>query len=472
MSDNDTLIDGFGGSTAPELSAEELQKREQAFNKRVRKQIAVMMSPAKFKEAQRTDAARMLGEYGEPTSIPYLTKTYQNDKSKAVRQAAAHSLGMLKTLGETLTSGDAEMEALATEMIHNIILKNQLGRPARFSARGVRLLSFVLILIGVMVGVFALLQAPRVEDPTLVSLEQQLTRTAAVITPSAVPTSSDPEVLLGQFRDSYTALDSNSRILQSQLLTITRQQPQDCEVELAPSSQYSAPDVLTSIDRFDEAVVAFNVAEAALSPVQAAFRRSCSSDQSIPREEALTLSQQVVEAQRQLGLVAPILAAIGVSVPATPTLISVPTNTETPTETPTPTATVDAGVINTQILSMENVINDMVAARGKAILLQSYWQNVQGGSANDCLQMPPPAITADIIVDEKALALAPDLQSAADSLNSGLNVIRNSYTAFNSGCETNTLSQLVGTQIAAVQTAINSLNDAQTRLNDIKASLR
>ncbi len=469
--DNDELVAGFEGD-AEELTEEQFAQRQEAFNKRVKKQIAIMMSPTKFKDGQRADAARMLGEYGEPTSIPYLLKTYQSDKSKAVKQAAGESLGMLKALGNVLADDDPEMQSMGLEHVQNIILKNRLGKPARFSAGGLRRLSLLLILIAIVVGAVAFLIPQKEEDSTLVSLEEQITRTAAFTTPSATPTSNNPEVLLGYFRDAFTALDNDSRTLQAQLLIITRQQPQDCSVAFTPSAQYSTPDMLTSINQFPDAVTAYNAAEKLLSPIRTRFQESCASGQAIPRQEALTLSTQLVEAQKELVKIAPILGVIGVSVPATATLVSVPTNTPIPTETPIPTATIDPTEINNQILNMEGVLNDMTGPRGKATQLQNYWANVQAGNSGDCLQMPPPPVPGDVLVAPSALVVMPELQNATDSLNGALQIIRNSYTAFESGCNTDTLGQLVGSQIPAVQSALTGFTDAQTRLNDIRAQLR
>lgn len=467
---DDDLTAGFGA--APEvLSDEDSSLRQEQFNKRVKKQIAIMMSPKKFKNGQRADAARLLGEYGEPTSIPYLVKTAQNDNDSRVKAAARQSLGMLKALGSALDDPDTEVQAFAREMIGNVILKNQLGKAASPSISTRRRITFVLLLVALVVGGIAAILPPKVEDLTLVSLEVQLTRTAAVITPSVTPTSSDPNVLLGQFRDQFTALDNNSRTLQTQMLVITRQQTQDCSLVFEPNSAYITPDALNAIADFPTAVTAYNSAQTALAAVQARFTQSCQTNTAIERTESLTLSQQVVDAQRELGTVSGILTSIGIDVPATATLLNVPTNTPAPTETPIPTATLDAALVGAPIANMENILDEMEGQRGKNTLLLTYWQNVQQGSTGDCLQMPPPAIPNDVFISVDALALIPALQEVANTLNAGLIVTRNSWLAFNSGCDTRTLGDLVGAQIPNVQQAAANYASARTQLDAIQQQI-
>jgi hypothetical protein len=469
MSDNDELMAGMGGG----LSDAEIARREELFHKRVKKQVAIMMSPKKFNDSQRAAAARLLGEYGEPTSIPYLVKAYKSDKSKAVRQAAGESLGMLKALGEMVTSGDDDLRNAAVEVVTDIIVHNRLGRPSRVPAGAVRAFSLVLILLAVgVIGVTVALVPNPNTDPSLIPLEVRLTQTAAVITPPPSPTSSDPAVLIEQFRDLYATLDSESRVLQAQMLTITRQQPQDCSLVFSPTSQYALPEILTTRPGIEEAVAAYNSAEAIIARVRGAFQQSCRTQQAIPRQEALALSQELIDAQRTLAGVAPIFATLGVALPATPTAILVPTNTPEPTLEPTPTPTIDASAVRIQIRAMNTVVNEMLGPRGKATLLSVYWQNVAGGSTADCLQMPPPLVPGDIIVVEAASSVAPELVPLADSINQALAIIRNSYQAFDTGCSTNRLRQLVDTQLPVVQTAVAAFTDAQNRLTALQEQFR
>jgi hypothetical protein len=469
MSDGDELMAGVGGS----LTEDELARREALFHKRVKKQVAIMMSPKKFNDKQRAAAARLLGEYGEPTSIPYLVKAYRTDKSKAVRRAAGESLSMLKALGEMVTSDDEELRAAALEVVTNIIVYNQLGRPSRVSAGAVRAFSVVLIALALgVVGITVALVPNPNNDPSLIPLDVRLTQTAAVITPPPSPTSSDPVVLIEQFRDLYAALDADSRLLQAQMLTIVRQQPQDCSIVLRPTRPYDLPDILTTRPGIEEVAAAYNSAEAVIARVRGAFEQSCRTQQAIPRQEALALTQELIEAQRTLVEVAPIFSTLGVTLPPTPTAIPVPTNTLEPTLEPTPTETPDISSVRIQIRAMITVVNEMLGPRGKATLLSVYWQNVANGSTADCLQMPPPLVPGDIVVVPAAAELAPDLLPLADTINQALSIVRNSYQAFDAGCSTNRLRQLVDTQLPAVQSAVNALTDAQNRLNALQAQFR
>lgn len=469
MSDNDLLTaDSDGG-----LSDAELARREELFHKRVKKQVAIMMSPKKFNDKQRAAAARLLGEYGEPTSIPYLLKAYKSDKSRAVRNAAAESLGMLKALGEMVTSDDPELRQAAGEVVTEIVLYNRLGRPPRMPAGTVRAFSLVLMLLAVgVIGVAVAFVPNPNNDPSLIPMEVHLTQAAAAVTPSPTATSSDPVVLIEQFRDLYAALDAESRLLQAQMLVITRQQPQDCSLVFRAPGPYTLPEILTTRPGLDELVAAYNRAEAVIARVREAFQQSCRTQQAIPRQDALNLSQEIIEAQRILANAEPIFALLGVALPPTPTAILVPTNTVEPSPTPTPTPTPDPTAARVQIRAMGTILSEMLGPRGKATTLSVYWQNVAGGSTADCLQMPPPLVPNDIIVIEDAAEVVPDLVPLANAINQALGIIRNSYQAFNTGCNTNQLRQLVDSQLPLVQAAVSALTEAQARLNTLQEQLR
>lgn len=463
MSDNDQFTAGGGAA----LSDAEIARREELFHKRVKKQVAIMMSPKKFNDKQRAAAARMLGEYGEPTSIPYLLKAYKTDKSRAVRKAAEESLGMLKALGELVLSDDPELQQVAGEVVSDIVLYNRLGRPSRVPAGAVRAFSVLLILlaIGVVSVTVALVPNPN-NDPSLIPLEVHLTQTAAVITPPPTPTSSDPALLLEQFRDLYVTLDAESRVLQAQMLLIARQQPQDCTLIFRAPGPYTLPEILTTRPGIEELVATYNRAETTIARVRDAFQQSCRTLQPIPSQQALDLGRELIEAQRELSNAAPIFTTLGVELPPTPTAILVPTNTPEPSPTP------DFTAARVQIRSMSTLLNEMLGPRGKATLLNAYWQGAAGGASEGCLQMPPPLIPNDVIVVEAAADVLPELVPLAETINQALAIIRNSYQAFDTGCNTNRLRQLVDSQLPVTQSALNALTEVQARLNALQEQLR
>jgi hypothetical protein len=453
-----------------EFSPEQIERAEAAHLKRVKNNIAVMMSPKKFDAKKRLAAIRLLGELGEPSAIPYLVKIYKGEKDKQLQAAAKESLGMLKALNELLE--DSSKEDLVTEVVTNVVLRGKLGKRANPPARTLWMLALGLIgasvlFFGISLG---LSQTRNLDDERL---EVQITRTAAATTPSATPTSNNPEVLLNQFRDLYTGLDSDARFLQTQLLVITRQQPQDCQTELSNvQAGYVAPEIIANQTGLSEAVTAFNVAAEIIVPIRQRFENSCSTQQAIAREDALTLGAQLTNGQRELSKLVPILTNIGLNIPATATLPNLPTNTPTPEATFTPSPTIDASLINRQILNMEALIDDMNGNRGDSRVLLSYWQTARGGDNSVCLQLPAPPIPSEVIVAADALAEVPELGDAATQLNTAIGITRASWSAFETACSTNQLVDLAGTQIANLQAADINYQSAQAILDTIKDRIR
>ncbi len=472
---DDELIEN-DGANPNNLSDEEIAKRLEVFSKRVKKNIAIMMSPKKFRLDQRVKATQWLGEAGEPTAIPYLIKAYEKDKSNAVKKAAKESLGQLKALGEMLIDDDPEIQQIAMDLSQGIVLNGEFGSRSRFPRRILRLLMFGLFSSATVIFVVAMLIPPRSEDPSLVPLEVQLTRTAVALaqTPSATPTESDnPAESLERLRVYYSDLDNDSRLLQTQMLSITRNQPQDCSLVFANRSAYSLPQSLSGLTELAPVVIDLNAAQTTIQTVYNRFKESCDTQQPVPRQEAIDLSGTLVEAQRTLGNVPAVLLSLGITVPPTATPAIVATNTPLPSETPTPTNTPNANRINSQVLAIQALIDEMNGTRGKNTLLVEYWQLYQDFNSRDgCLQLPLPPIAGNFVLPENVASEAPaELQLATDNLNLGLGLARRSAAAFESACNTNTLGENVVTQLPEARNAETAFDNAQSQLDIVKASI-
>lgn len=476
MSNNerdDELIEGIS-SNGDNLSDEEVAKRIDAFSRRVKKQVAVMMSPKKYTPQQRIKATRWLGEAGEPTSIPHLVKVYQKDPTPGMKAAAKESLSQLKALGELYTSDDEEMRQMAVEVISDIVIKGQFGKPSRIPARVLRLLIFAFSVSAVVIFGLGLLIGNRPEDPSLVPLDVQLTRTAVALaqTPSATPTESDnPAEALQRLLGYYVDLDADSRALQGQMLVISRNQPLDCALTFANRDAYTLPPSLSGFAELPAVVDALNSAQAQIRAVYTRYRQSCDTAQPIDRQSALDLGTQLVEAQRALVGVPAVLSALGVNVPPTPFASPIPTNTALPTETPTPTNTPNAERIRLQVLAVQAILDEMNGLRGKNNLLVDYWKLYRDFRSRDgCLQLPAPPIPGEFVLPQNVADEAPpELQLAVDLLNSGLTQSRRSWAAFESACNANALAQTVDSQLPEAEAARTAFNNAQAQLDVVKA---
>lgn len=472
--EKDDLIEGYEGteevsSSIDNLSDEERAERLEKFNKRVKKQIAILMTRKKFNATQRAKAAQWLGESGEPTAIPYLVQIYTKEKDKTVQRAAEEALSQLKALGELVNGEDEELQEFAFELMGNIVFKNELGKRKSPSPRTLRLLMFGLFGLAVVLFLLgSLISTPEVP----LSLADQLTRTQAVVTPPTPTESSDPQILLLQLRDHYTALDADSRLLQTQMLVATRNQSLDCALTFANVGQYRLPDGLADRPQLPDFVAKMNDAELRVRGVLELFSNACASQQPIDRQTALDLGTSIVEAQRSLSEIAPTLQALGVPLLPTPTPVILPTNTPIPTETPTPTPTKDPARVRQQILALQGILDEVNSARGKNTLLIDYWKLVRdAGSDAGCLQLPAPLIPPDFVLPQDVAENAPQLQLAADNVNLGLAMTRRSWAAFESACGARTLGDSVGTQLPAVEAAKQAYDQAQSDLTAVQNQL-
>ncbi len=469
----DPIVSGYQEDDK-QLSEAEINKRTQVFQKRVKKAIATLEGIKKFDAKRRTAAAVWLGGAGEPTAIPALVKAFESDPDKQVRAAAAEALGRLKALGALFEDPDEDVQKMGFEIVQDIVLHGKMGKRLNPRPQTVTRLSVGVLLLGVLLlGVGLVL--PANEPPKILSLADELTLTAAVVTPTEI---ADPLAALERFRVQYVGLDNDARALQAQMLLITRDQPQDCAVEWNNMPSFVASTALTQnypqYDTLAPAIVDYNAAQEKIAPIIEVFLRSCRAQIPISRQDALTYGAQIVEVQRTLVNVGSVLSRLGLSLPPTATPFVVSTNTPTPTATVTPTATPDAAAIRVHVLALRDIANRMSGLRGTHTLVLTFWQEVvNDGRTAGCLQLPPPDVDGDYVLPSDIAAIAPaELQQAVDNINLALSVTRRTWAAFAAACSANTLAASASAQLGAAQAAQQAYKDALTALETVERSLR
>ncbi|MEO0562955.1 MAG: hypothetical protein AAF125_12665, partial [Chloroflexota bacterium] len=121
-------------------------------------------------------------------------------------------------------------------------------------------------------------------------------------------------------------------------------------------------------------------------------------------------------------------AALAAMSTATP----LPGPTEPPTATIPPTATPD---FSGDIGQIYNVIDQVESLRGANSILRQYWEEAQanGGETGGCRQATP-TIPSNYVLDQTA-GPAPDaLVQAVNSVNTGLQALRDNWAEFGNAC--------------------------------------
>lgn len=410
-------------------NSEEAQK-ELAFKKEVKKNITIISKPKQFKKNQRVDAARWLGEVGDPEAIPALVKVYQKDKTPGMKEAAQEALSMFQAVHEMYDDPETENDVYL--LWSSIILDGKMGK--RINMGGVRLKQLVLLISLIFLSILAV-SANAIKQSDVYKGIVPATRTPAPPTATPSPTPDTPEVVAEQLRDYYVAVLNDANALQGQMNTITRGESQDCTLQFANPSDFILSPAGQSQANLVELTSKTNEAANMLDPVREAFLASCAANVPPDRQAALDFGTSVIEAQRILRDAAVLFGDANIELP--------PTATPSPTPTATPQPTLDVRIADPHMGTLEIIIEQMNGQpRGITVLALSYWQNIQEfGSSEGCLQ-PEPIYPEDYILPADIAAQFPSLRVATDSVNLGLQLTRQASGAFFAGCPTRSFPDL------------------------------
>lgn len=469
--DDFELIDDDDSSLSPQERA-----REEAFLKEVKKRRVMLRQPKKFPSADRVEAARWLGEAGDPSAIPELVLVYQKDKTPGMKEAAAYSLGMMKALEEALNDPDEADYALG--LTRDIILKGKFGRKGRSLRPFLALLTVTLV---IFLGL-ALVLSPPGEGGTIASGEgtdeaaasEEVEGTAVAVateddaspepaaTSTPLPPTATPTETLSPAEELaayYAALQADAATLREQFLRVTRQsQQQDCSIDFNDPEPYVVPLGADNPTMLEGITLQLNEVRESLATVRAFYDEACAFRRSIVRQEALDQDTIVVEAQRRLTQdIEPLLATLGVQAP-----------TSEAQGDPNAQPTQDITAARVHIAALEDIIIAMTGLRGEAVRIQTYWGDIQQfGTSEGCFQSQP-IIPEAYTLPADVAAEFPTLQTAADLVNTGLLLTQQSFEGFFAACNNNTLSQDLATFQEQANGAVEAFNGAQDLLDALR----
>ncbi|MCS6836690.1 MAG: HEAT repeat domain-containing protein [Anaerolineae bacterium] len=469
---DDELLDNLDDFQAVDGQDEAVrQARERAFQKNVKKNIAILLSPKRFDAKRRAEAARWLGESGEPEAIEPLLKVYQRPKEdEAVRAAAEEALGLFKALGQALEDPDMHDDALS--LLEGIVYRGKMGKPHPLRGPRMRQLQIGLIVSALLLFVLgAAFSGPSGSAVEVVPTEEA--------TPTPQPVAQTPRQIVEAFLDAYVSLDATNRQLVAQMSLAAQRVVTDCTLSLAQPTPFEADLALVSSDAqfalFGDALASYDAAQRVIVLAYDAFRAACDSGTPISPEDAARYGGQLLGAQANLDRLPVYMSAFGLSVPPTPTPITIPTATPSPTPTASPTPTVEPQEVRRQILGIQQILNAMTGQRGLNTLLLGYWNDaINNGSDAGCRQYPGmPLFPASAQIPVNVRNLLPDeLNAAAEAANLGLSLSQQSWAAFISACNSRTLRDSAPSQIGLARQAEEAFNNAAALLQAAQQRLR
>lgn len=471
---------------------QDAERRQQTFEKNLKRNIQIALSGTR-PEDERLEAIRWLGEAGDPQAITALAEIYESG-SPRLRKAAEYSLGMYVALQKALNHKDPRKRDQAMTNIEKIVLEGKFGRRARpgpyYIASGILVVTLV-----VLIGVGFLLNNgtltfPGPGEPV-----------AAVPTEPPVATlPADPGTVGDALRSYYDALNRDATLISAQLQRISRNNPEDpvdCGITLIDPPTFSLPEGLPATDAEALGSVAqeLNGLREQIAPARAAFNQHCSG-QRVDRQQVVDLLVGVAGIQAELIALAepiealpraaevPIVAATDTAtaepvVEATTAPTSGP-GVITPPTSAAPTEAVDTGpdisLIRAEIRELQRRLDDMNApGRGLIQVLNQFWTDVQTtGSTGGCLE-PIPVLPEDYaLAPELSTADLPELRSAVENYNLGLELTRQAWNRFDVLCDQGNqrMEASVGQEFVFITTAIGAFENAQTDLNAALQSLR
>ncbi|RMG83684.1 MAG: HEAT repeat domain-containing protein [Chloroflexi bacterium] len=434
---------------------EELQRRHQERTSHYMKVLNNRKNPVK----QRREAAYWLGESGEPEAIPILKKAARNDPDKSVREAAIYALRQFKALQLAL-QGSPEEQDRVMELLENVV-RGKMGRrlpvplQRMYMIMGGLFASFlVLLLIGLIIPSGS--SAPPITD--------------VADLPTLVPQAVDTRLMAQQTRD---ALNTMRTLLTDDLITIQRQidavntgNALTCPLPLNNPQPYVLDTTVAELAAFAPIVEQLNGVQADLMTLQAPFVEACNSGTPPPAETITQLTETLLRAQRalpdiQVALDDPNLipAATAAAPEATPEPTVPP-----PTDTPVPTPTLDPAVVRTDLAQLQFIIDDVQAQRGAYSILNRYWNDAaQAGQTLGCRE-PQPVVPDNYVINERVAELYPDIETAAENVNLGLDLLRQGWDMFAQSCANNTLIQDAQLGLTVVSTAGQAFSTANDLL--------
>jgi len=455
---DDDILESFEDDNEQALSQADIEKRQAVFEAEVKRRIRMLAKPRDFKPAERLAAARWLGEAGDVRAIKPLVTVYKKDRTKGMKETAAYALGQFKALEDALD--DPELMDMAYDKLDGIVLRGEFGKPARNFTRtyiGLGVSFVVLLVIGLLLGTVGGDSA----DGESNSLAAQ--PTAEVTLVQATPTPDTAERQAELLQSYFTDLDTDTRILQEQFGAIGRGEPPNCAAVFNDPAEFSLSPVGQDDANLVDIMTRLNALRQTLLTARDPFERSCEQNILMDRQQALELGGQIVDAQRELNAIVNLFEGTSVVLPTSEFI-----PTDTPAPTAMPTLAVEAVELRPHILTLQSRITEMISLRGPTTRIVQFWQElVNNGTSIGCNQ-PDPIIPDDYTdLPDEVRNMVPELGRATDNVNLGLELTRQAWAAFRTGCNSDNLAEQATRQLEVAQLAQSAFEDAQTNLDSI-----
>jgi hypothetical protein len=397
----------------------------------------------------RLEAARWLGEAGEPSAITALSLVYRKDPDKRVREAAAYSLGMFKALAEAW-NGDNRDEAV--RLLEAIALDGKMGKRAALPVRRLVRIELALLISAALVAVLSFVLPQIVKQPGAPVADKE--RTA----------------LLTELRTAWQNLAGDANTLQQQFQAGTFK----CDTpfqnvapfRLSANNEQNMTDVAAIVKTFNEA-------QALFTPIKAKFDESCRANTPLTPEE---LSQQMAALgtmmQKLPDIGRALVTAESVPIP-TPTIPAIdaptaqPTTAGAPTVPPSPTTKVD---IRQHVTDLQKIVDQMTDLRGLNTLLRQYWTEARNSGQTVGCQETLPAIPPNYALPAETAQASPDLKLAADLVNTGLTALRTGQQLFTQACGTGSPGLSADAGLRQVNIAQQAFTTATTQLTRLRGT--
>ena len=421
-----------------------------AFEAKVRQNIKLLSSSD---ARMRREAARWLGEAGDPSAITRLRQVYEEDPDSRVRQAAAYSLGMFRALEQGLNGPQHDD---VVQKLEDIALKGRMGRRA-FIPRAFFARLFVALLVSLLVLLlFNFVIWPQFGDQISEAMGGT-GGTAAPRTASSNPPQSR-EALVADLNTQLLSVRADVEALRSQYIAVIGGGAVDCTVTFNDPPSYStasasiAPELNPLIGELNAVQTDFNSAAAP-------YRQHCA-DNATPLTAA--------EASPALGtLVAALdrLTAAEDALNAAPAAETEPAPAESATEEPTPIPPTPTPNLRPSIVALLDMVDEMQNPRGPAGLLTTYWEDIRDTGSTDGCTLPVPAIPANYTLGEELGEVPAQLSLAVDLVNNGLALLRQGWGQLQTACSSADPRAMVEQGLPSARNANGSFDLAREQLN-------
>ncbi|HEX2619138.1 MAG TPA: hypothetical protein VHL11_03295 [Phototrophicaceae bacterium] len=448
--DLDSDADPFAGATPIKAAVRSLED----FDAEVDRQIKVLMSTQNDAKLRR-EAAYWLGESGAPKAITALRKIYEKDKkNKSVQQAAEYALGQFKALDEAILRdpGEPVAEALGkpeneavVDLLESIALHDNRGKRLRIKTRTLVLIEALLaIVLAVLVVLNLTMVGTRKVDPGA----KVAMRGEGSIT----------ERTLNELGLRAGEIKTDAEELQRQLNGTTP----NCKATFVEPAEFVVnAEAVTNYPSVQPLVDRYNRFQADLTGARAPFDTACQANKPVDAAAAANsmttlisvlagipaFQTDVTTAQADFSVTATAGYQATLNMKFTLDTIDATNaaSTEEPTaaftETPTETPGLTTTQLRTHTSALYNLIDQATGNRGFNSLLNEYWTEARDQGTTTSCRNPRPAIPDDYVLPEDVIALAPELVSAVEQLNTGLQTDRDGWDFFERSCVNGTTLQ-------------------------------